>query len=208
MGILVSLVITTTTGFIFPPQFEEMLEESDRNKSRRETNIKNQELKIKRDDESTECGAIGQWCNDVPEYPEKNMTYIIHGQKTSLINKFFDDLLQIKPRSLDTAENICETKTNYITPRGAKNKEGKFMFIVNHPEGSLDYVQLVRVTTCTTPDEECAQGQLSGSISTRCHQEYSDHKLVALSESGEELVVDTFSFPSCCSCVFDQQMEL
>merc|ERR1719158_1176700 len=139
------------------------------------------------------------------------MTYIIHGQKTSLINNFFDDLLLkrfVPLADVDTAENICNTQTNYITPRGAKNKEGKFMFIVNHPEGSLNYVQLVRVTTCTTPDEECAQGQLSGSISTRCQQEYSDHKLVALSESGEELIVDTFSFPSCCSCVFDQQMEL
>merc|ERR1711872_85411 len=149
------------------------------------------------------------WYDNLPDYPEKNISHIIkdHYQKISLIEKFFDNPFEVEPR-VGYAENICNTKSRYITPRGAKNKEGKFMFIVNHPEGSLDYVQLVRVTTCTTPDEECAQGQLSGSISTRCQQEYSDHKLVALSESGEELVVDTFSFPSCCICVFDQQLEL
>merc|ERR1719481_491031 len=113
--ILGSLVITTTTCFIFPPQFEEMVEESDRNKSRREASIENQELKIKRDDKSSECGAIGQWCSDVPEYPEKNITYIIHGQKTSLINSFFDDPLVLQERDVpigDTAENICDTKNN------------------------------------------------------------------------------------------------
>ena len=32
------------------------------------------------------------------------------------------------------------------------------------------------------------------------HQEYSDIKLVALSENEEELIVETFQFPSCCIC--------
>ena len=31
-------------------------------------------------------------------------------------------------------------------------------------------------------------------------QEYSDIKLVALSENEEELIVETFQFPSCCIC--------
>ena len=101
------------------------------------------------------------------------------------------------------------TATDYIYPKAAKNKAGKFMFIVNRPAGSEEYLQLVKVTTCKADGEECAQGQLLGSgISTACQQEYSDHKLVALSESGEELEVKTFPFPSCCSCVRNSQLEL
>eukprot|EP00092_Neocalanus_flemingeri_P013626 GFUD01014696.1.p1 GENE.GFUD01014696.1~~GFUD01014696.1.p1 ORF type:complete len:222 (-),score=55.79 GFUD01014696.1:24-689(-) len=108
---------------------------------------------------------------------------------------------------IDT-ENICHTESEYITPKAAKNKKGKFMFIVNSPAGSEEYIQLVKVTSCKAARQECAQGQLLNSISTMCHQEYSDHKLVVLSETGEELVVDTFSFPSCCSCVYNWSPEL
>ena len=70
---------------------------------------------------------------------------------------------------------------------------------------SEEYLQLVKVTTCMADGEECAQGRLLRSISTMCKQEYLDLKLVVLSE---ELVVDTFSFPSCCSCVFNNILEL
>eukprot|EP00090_Calanus_glacialis_P040513 TRINITY_DN70683_c0_g1_i1.p1 TRINITY_DN70683_c0_g1~~TRINITY_DN70683_c0_g1_i1.p1 ORF type:complete len:170 (-),score=55.22 TRINITY_DN70683_c0_g1_i1:49-558(-) len=101
-------------------------------------------------------------------------------------------------------ENICKLSTDYIFPKAAKNKKGKFLFIVNRPAGSVEYLQKVKITSCEDAGEECAQGQLSGgSISTMCKQEYSDYKLVALSETGEELVIDDFTFPSCCSCVFN-----
>merc|ERR1719495_613118 len=104
-------------------------------------------------------------------------------------------------------ENICDVDTKYIKPRAAKNKNGKFMFIVNHPEGADEYIQLVRVATCKSAGEECGQGRLANSISTKCNQEYLDHKLVALSAEGEELVVDTFSFPSCCTCLMNTGLE-
>ena len=108
----------------------------------------------------------------------------------------------------EIVENICHTHTKHVTPRAAKNKAGQFVFIVNSPEGSEEYIQLVRVTTCASAGLPCAQGQLAGVKTTMCRQEYSDHKLVALSETGEELVVDTFSLPSCCSCVIDNSLEL
>jgi len=98
--------------------------------------------------------------------------------------------------------NICDLSTSYIRPRAAKNKDGKFRFIVNHPDGDDEYIQLVRVSTCSSAGSECGRGRLEGAgVRTRCQQEYSDHKLVSLDESGEELVVDTFSFPSCCTCL-------
>jgi len=108
----------------------------------------------------------------------------------------------------DGFENICGLTTEYIMPRAAKNKNGQFRFIVNHPEGGDDeqYIQLVRVARCAGAGEECGLGMMGMGIETRCHQEYLDHKLVALSESGEELVIDTFTFPSCCTCLMKQNM--
>ena len=153
------------------------------------------------------------WCDDPADYPDTAITDLITGQDKSLIINFFELGPFTRDGGTETPfivneENICDTESRYITPRAAKNKADKFMFIVNHPAGSEDYLQLVKVTSCQAAEEECAQGQLLGYISTRCKQEYSDHKLVALSETGEELVVDTFSFPSCCSCVFSNQLEL
>jgi len=105
--------------------------------------------------------------------------------------------------------NICDLKTRYITPRAAKNKEGKFRFIVNHPDGDEEYTQLVRITQCSGAGEECGRGRLeSAGVRTKCQQEYSDHKLVTLGESGEELIVDTFSFPSCCTCLISDSWSL
>jgi len=99
----------------------------------------------------------------------------------------------------DGFRNMCDHTEEYIRPRAAKNKAGHFRFIVNSPEGGGEqYVQLVKVTKCLGAGEECGWGQLE--VTSKCHQEYTDHKLVALSENGDELVIDTFKFPSCCTC--------
>ena len=59
-----------------------------------------------------------------------------------------------------------------------------------------EYQQVVRVGRCQG-NQECS-GSWPGQI-TQCRQQYLDHKLVVLSLAGEVLL-DTFSFPSCCAC--------
>merc|ERR1719244_1393361 len=143
---------------------------------------------------------------ELSTYPDRGITDLIKNNNT--IAKWFNIKdIRTEPTE-EIVENICDTNTKYVTPRAAKNKAGQFVFIVNSPEGSEEYIQLVKVTTCTNAGEQCAQGQLSGVMTTMCRQEYSDHKLVALSETGKELVVDTFSLPSCCSCVIDSSLQL
>ena len=139
-------------------------------------------------------------------YPSKVISNLI--KKNIGIGKLFDQLDTRSQERMRKDDNVCDTNTEYITPKAARNKAGQFVFIVNSPVGSEEYFQLVKVTKCANDGEECAQGQLLGYIDTMCKQEYSDHKLVALSETGSELVVDTFSFPSCCSCVFNHHLEL
>ena len=111
-----------------------------------------------------------------------------------------DFLIDLRYLSIDTTfENVCDEKTEYIYPKAAKNENGEFMFIVNNPDGSFKHRQLVKVTICTRSDEECGHGDVCRSTQTT--------KLVALSKTGEELVVDTFSFPSCCICKVNIGLE-
>ena len=167
------------------------------------------------------------WCDTPLEYPDQAILRAVSKQK-----KTFKEMFDSKPEKenfavsknetwslletrtnfvdYDTHEeeftNICDLSTSYIRPRAAKNKDGKFRFIVNHPDGDDEYIQLVRVATCSGAGSECGRGRLEGAgVKTRCQQEYSDHKLVSLGESGEELVVDTFSFPSCCTCLIGSE---
>lgn len=168
------------------------------------------------------------WCDAPLEYPDQAILKAVSQQK-----KTFKEMFDTKPEKENFAipknetlwtlletrtnfidydrddeefTNICDLSTSYIRPRAAKNKEGKFRFIVNHPEGDDEYIQLVRVSTCSGAGSECGRGRLEGAgVKTRCQQEYSDHKLVSLDESGEELVVDTFSFPSCCTCLIGSE---
>merc|ERR1739846_207447 len=69
----------------------------------------------------------------------------------------------------DDLENVCSEDSIYIYPKAGRNSEGKFNFIVNNP----DYKQLVQVTKCTRPGEECGQGNVFSS-STVCIQKYLD----------------------------------
>ena len=110
--------------------------------------------------------------------------------------------------AVDEMENICSVRTEYIMPRAAKNKDGEYKYIVNHPSGAEEYVQQVRVTICSEAEKSCGHGLLEETgLRTRCRQEYSDHKLVALSATREELQVETFQFPSCCTCYLSHFTE-
>ena len=162
------------------------------------------------------CGAGEGWCAAPRHYPDTAILAAVTRQKQTF-GQMFDSPNNTAAARTEAAANttigtrsgnfemleaeaeftnICAVRTSYITPRAAKNKEGQFRFIVNSPDGAAEYSQLVRVAVCGAAGAEC-----SGVAGTRCRQEYSDHKLVSLGSSGEELVVDTFSFPSCCTCL-------
>merc|ERR1712198_731581 len=163
--------------------------------------------------ESALCPDNLDWCDQPQQYPEINILKAVIKQKKAVKILFENESqpknLEVGLRMFDTEwENICNVETSYIMPRAAKNKKGKFMFIVNQPKGAVEYIQKIRVATCTAAGDECGEGRLASPVSTQCHQEYSDHKLVALSDTGEELIVETFSFPSCCTCLMESTLEL
>lgn len=109
------------------------------------------------------------------------------------------DMMGAKAGTSKMSESVCGGTTRYITPRQARNKKGVMMYIVNQPEDRTELTQLVKITVCHREGENCQVGGFGRHV-TVCKQEYMDHKLVAISPDQSHVVIDTFSFPSCCSC--------
>jgi len=102
--------------------------------------------------------------------------------------------------------NVCATKKEKSSPRGALNTNGEFRWILNSPAGKEEYVQSVESTLCLGAEQECFSGQFSG-YSTRCKQEYSEYKLLALDKNGKEITIDNFRIPSCCTCQVNNAVQ-
>lgn len=149
------------------------------------------------------------WDFNVEEYPLTQIQNILE-RDSSLLSYFLRSSSEdLCPGCVDTRflpeeedENICEERSRYIFPKGANNTKEKFMFIVNLDDRA-QFRQKVKVTTCLNPGGSCGRGDLVlEDIETSCRQAFSEQKLLALSDNGKELVVDTFRFPSCCICKF------
>ena len=98
----------------------------------------------------------------------------------------------------ETSHPACQLLETFVRPRAARNTDLEWRFIVNDlSEEDTEYQQVVRVGKCEGTHHECS-GSWPGQV-TQCRQQYLDHKLVVLSMEGEVLL-DTFSFPSCCAC--------
>jgi hypothetical protein len=93
---------------------------------------------------STVCPDDFDWCDEPRDYPENIILKAVAKQKKTVKIMFDNEKVPTKAinetndigvRLLEPQfDNICDVETMYIKPRAAKNKEGKFMFIVNHPE--------------------------------------------------------------------------
>jgi len=154
------------------------------------------------------------------DYPETEIMKILENQGEKFIHLFNNETKKeeqsserIEPRARTGAvadwKNLCETTVHYTRPRIAKNKDGVSMFVVNFngtdPKLS-QYQQQVRVTKCLGENDGMCGSLTNVDVMTKCQQEYTDHKLVALDPSGKELIVDTFIFPSCCTCVYSNML--
>jgi len=165
----------------------------------------------------TDCNPVTHLCNNITYYP----SYAIN-KALSRMNKYTRSIVKslAKPnlarnditirfgggddRGLDT--NVCATKKERITPRGALNTDGEFKWILNSPDGKEEYVQSVDTTLCLNANNPCMSGQFS-SYETYCKQEYSEHKLLALDKDAAEIIIDNFRFPSCCTCQVSKTLE-
>ena len=157
------------------------------------------------------CGNL-TYCSQPEHYPSLLIARALEGQAGLLARLMDADIPDISLNAVVSTEEACPTTTANIPLRVALNVRGEQMFIVNGQFGAQKLQQLVRVTTCLTEEgETCAAGNLGRMARTECQQRYTEHKLVALDmgqESGTaELVLDSFSLPSCCSCVIQSFVD-
>ena len=151
-----ALVITAVqakyTEIVFPGDFEEIKE------SHKIINA------------TAEClSTTTSWCSPT-NYPDSVITNLIKSDSIAVQLLEKEDGFETNKVGFngedeyryEDAENICKVSTDYIFPKAAKNIKGKFMFIVNRPAGSVEYLQKVKITNCVDAGEECAQGKLAG----------------------------------------------
>jgi len=116
----------------------------------------------------------------------------------------------IKENFMFGPEKLCRTNSSWIRPRTAKSLTGNLRYIINSPGGKEEYSQYVYITQCLGTDVSCdPSGEIMKShVKTRCSQEYTEMKLIVLGEDQRSVEVDTFRFPSCCSCEIVSNIDL
>jgi len=214
---LTTVLSTTNQRFVFPDDrmfLQKSLEIKYNVKSANDESTN--EIEDDHVTKSPTCKDNEDYCSDPVYYPKDTIQNALKKQYNSLKtilkpaphasgrSSLDDIVLESRSGYLDEWRNLCDTNTSFINPRVAKNKDGVSMYLVNSDMsagGELsEYSQQVRITLCAG-DNGGMCGAL-GELSTRCQQEYTHHRLVALDPRGQELVVDEFRFPSCCSCVY------
>ena len=177
--------------FVYPGQYEDLKEEMEQVKD-------------------TICANETLWCNFTSHYPDKIISKLI--DQSVLSHIFFNTNVNEKVTTFTffrpSEEKICRTSEDMVYPRLAKDRRGIFRFIVNRPKGHEGFKQVVQITKCETAESTCGDGKIAGLESSSCKQEFLDHKLLALNDNGTDLIVDSFSFPSGCSCYLSESQEL
>jgi len=205
LAILVLLTVQESSQFVFPDTVTEV-------RPRVEIN----EVK----DGGTEgCPGGEDYCEEPLSYPTSKIAKALQKVDNSLMRSLlshssedteedFGVGLRMHPIAARTMarpgardqldyEKVCHSTKEFIKPKQARNKEGEYLFIVNGGEGLEDNIQMVTVSKCLGAGERCS---LETEEETKCKQEYSEHRLVALDSAGQQLVMETFTFPSGCSC--------
>jgi len=177
-----------------------------------------------------------EFCEHPLFYPEDQILKVLSGTDSSLVKMMFeteDEIKDIDSRhrsmmpmlGMESAAavnadvsissdmmmsptKLCPTNSTWIKPRLAKNWRGDWKYIVNRPNNRDEYTQFVYVTTCSSDGSCDPSGHfLRSNIQSTCRQEYMSMKLVALGMDLQTAEIDTFRFPSCCSCIITNNLE-
>ena len=226
---LSTLVCLTCQRFVFPDdhilhrrklihKFEKLLSRKHGKDSSEENS--SEELRNEIDDSvesyTAACRDNAPFCSDPDYYPESEIKSALkrqHKTMAGILKPVKSARSSVAPVQLQGRQglverewhNLCDTNTTFIFPRAARNMEGEHRFLVNidtalSEDDLSEYQQMVRVTTCAGAGAGAGRcGGVAG-LETRGRQGDTEHKLVAL--RGGELVLDNFSFPSCCSCEY------
>jgi hypothetical protein len=153
------------------------------------------------------CGSPGMlYCNQPRAYPRLAIKRALRRQTTMLDMFELQAPAHMVKRSTDDFYEACPSTHMTILPRVGTNTNNQQRYLVNGAiiREDRELVQQVQVTTCDGPGDSCSAGGFG--VRTECRQQFSHHRLVALDMERGELVVETFTFPSCCSCMVQRAL--
>lgn len=148
------------------------------------------------------CAKGSTFCTDIDNYPENYLQTMLRSATVGLGYReyFGNDVIaesNITQRIDANDENpLCPYEETVVYPKVAKNKEDKWLYVVNQDH----FVQGVRIETCLNSGTACQLAEnFPYGYTTSCRQKYILRKLVALNPEGQTQT-DMFRLPSCCSC--------
>ncbi|CAG9136893.1 unnamed protein product [Plutella xylostella] len=147
------------------------------------------------------CRRLGV-CEDVPDYPdelvEKLLKNLGEGRSRFRIDELEPPAIAQRIGSENEEIELCDFDEKVIFPRAASDRDGKWYYIVNQRNYTL---QGVRVEVCRNHEGECSKiASFPITYKAMCKQKKALRHLTALDTNGK-LIELPFSFPSCCSCV-------
>ena len=166
------------------------------------------------------CGNGELYCLQPLHYPEAAIAKALRKNKRkAVIAELFDaPEPQLRFRSgeleiLEEFENVCPSQRRTIAPRVGTNAHNQQRYLVQGGSDLAEFNGLVR----TIETVQCLGSQAEGEREscavttgrrTECRQQHTEHRMVALDMERGELVVEAFSFPSCCSCMVHRGLGL
>ena len=156
----------------------------------------------------SECSR-DTYCVSPGDYPTDRVVQVMQGS-SEVYKQVFDsqcsNIIATRGFAIDE-DPLCSGVQRLIFPRKARNMENKWKFVVNID----NFTQSIEIEEC---DDRFVFSQESGDQFgdclysgsqgnnpefTACKQIYTEHKLLALTETGQ-LEVDRFMLPSACAC--------
>ena len=166
------------------------------------------------------CGNGELYCSQPLHYPEAAIAKALRKNKRkAVIAELFDaPEPQLRFRSgeleiIEEFENVCPSQRRTIAPRVGTNAHNQQRYLVQGGSDLAEFNGLVR----TIETVQCLGSQAEGEREscavttgrrTECRQQHTEHRMVALDMERGELVVEAFSFPSCCSCMVHRGLGL
>ena len=144
------------------------------------------------------------YCESPKDYPIRTINRIISTQPNFIIKLSKTISYDIRPKR-DTKGHFkaCPTTEMIIKPRVGTNAHKQQRYLVNNltSKRGEKLIQTIRVSICDTQfGESCAGGFFYG-INTICKQQFSWQKLIAYDIERKQLIMESFTFPSGCSCL-------
>jgi len=153
-----------------------------------------------------ECPEGETFCSNLSNYPRDMVENMVAGLNNEVYD-FAEQLPLPEPktrfREPEREESAaCATKTRAYYPQVARNLKNDLSWIVNDVNvNGMMLRQRVDTVICVREKKPCnSLLQTPESFTTECRQGYQQIKMLSISRTKQQKVVDTFTFPSHCEC--------